>query len=338
MKELRCKISPNGEFCIYRLKKFNPASVGVDLSVEETVNNVAAMKAANLIGPQALFRLMELRRGELGDPLIFTTLTNFDNELKPRLYGGNGITPLGKRRIRNGAFILQRDYRKDCLVFFTLTLPSLNDEMMERVCSNWGKVVDEMKRRTLRALKAKGLPTEWVSVTEIQPKRSDREGRPVLHLHGVVCGRSNGKTWAISVEEWKDNWRCSLSSITGTEVSTKHAVSVQPVKKSAEGYLGKYMSKGGAQVEAVKAAGQAHWLPRQWWSMSRTLLDKIKRQTLLLRGADCLFLIEDLAQDTPEFVAFAREIYIEGRDGSKYSVATYGKLYPVGQSLLEYRG
>ena len=53
----------------------------------------------------------------------------------------------------------------------------------------------------------------------------------------------------------------------------------QQVKKSAAGYLAKYMSKGSAEIE--KMADDCGWeaIPSQWWNMTGPLRALVKKYT-----------------------------------------------------------
>lgn len=74
-------------------------------------------------------------------------------------------------------------------------------------------------------------------------------------------------------------------------------VNVQPVRKSAGGYLSKYMSKGSAEIAAMVEDVGVEAVPRQWWNLSKAARDWVKGELahgddagrLLLASVDAIF-------------------------------------------------
>lgn len=64
---------------------------------------------------------------------------------------------------------------------------------------------------------------------------------------------------------FREKWGDTLQNIVGQELYLGACENVQMVKKSAEGYLGKYMTKSGEEVAKVKEDGNEWMLPHQWW-------------------------------------------------------------------------
>jgi hypothetical protein len=64
------------------------------------------------------------------------------------------------------------------------------------------------------------------------------------------------------------------------------------VKKSAEGYLGKYMSKGCQDVAHFVEMGQESYVPGQWWFCTREMRQWVKSETL--KGPNTGKLVESI--------------------------------------------
>ena len=226
---------------------------------------------------------------ELGNPESVTwrsramglsKLTNSEAVKKRR--GTRGITALGKRRVRECCELLQRRYGRTRLTFCTLSLPSLPDWEMEKICDGWAGLVHKLQKAIAVRQRRAGLPVSTVGVTEIQPERSEREGRPVLHLHLVWVGRSRGSNWSVSTREIDQIWGTLLSNVLERDVNVGSACKLQSVRKSASGYLGKYLSKGYEQTNRWSNTWYFGWLPTAWWFASLAL--RRACESLSLRG------------------------------------------------------
>ena len=196
-------------------------------------------------------------------------LTNSEAPRKRR--GTGGITSLGKRRVRECCEFLQRRFGRQRLTFCTLSLPSLPDSEMEQICDGWAGLVHKLQKAIAVRQKRAGLPVSTVGVTEIQPERSEREARPVLHLHLVWVGRSRGSGWSVTTQEIDKIWGALLSNVLGRDVNVSSACKLQSVRKSASGYLGKYLSKGYEQTNRWCNTWYFSWLPTAWWFASLSL-------------------------------------------------------------------
>jgi len=165
MTKYSAKIYPNGEFSVHRPKRFRPDGVRqaeyTDQS-EALAELIALNKALGGPGQAAVLdRIDELRQdADLG----LSIPTNFDEPVEKRRYGLNGITPKARRKVRNGAFVLQSDVGKEHLSFLTLTVPELPVKDMQKLHEEWSKIVDSIKRKLTRALQESGLPGEVVRV------------------------------------------------------------------------------------------------------------------------------------------------------------------------------
>lgn len=208
-----------------------------------------------------------------------------NSEATRKRRGTGGITSLGKRRVRECCEFLQRRFGRRRLTFCTLSLPSLPDWEMEKLCDGWAGLVHKLQKAIAVRQRRAGLPVSTVGVTEIQPERSEREGRPVLHLHLIWVGRSTGSSWSISTSEIDQIWGTLLSNVLGRDVSVGSACKLQSVRKSASGYLGKYLSKGYEQVSRWSDTWYFGWLPTAWWFAS--LAVRRACESVSLRG-ECI--------------------------------------------------
>lgn len=241
-------------------------------------------------------------------------------------YGTKGITSYGARRVRNACYLIQAAVPKMCAVFATCTVPDMPVEEMSRLHDRWDVVVETYRRKLRRALDKKNLSTDSVTVSEIQGKRYERSGLPILHIHTVFGGRDVTGRPAITTEEHDRMWYDALSAALGGPVpESRYACNMQWVKKSAEAYLGKYMSKGSKVVVKMCADGFAGWLPKQWWGISASLGRRIDNETHGVR--EFAEWLNDVAEMEGSGVwLWHRDVLVELVSGDKITMARYGRL------------
>lgn len=211
--------------------------------------------------------------------------------------GLKGITAYGGRMTRNAAHCLQKAYGRKRLAFWTFTLPGYEPHLILCV-HHWSDIVRKFIQEIQRELKRKQAPIHVAGVTEIHPKRSEKMGWAVPHLHLVTVGwdgmtRTKDGRWHfyITQEKAQEIWLRVLTNTISKYLDegeavfngTKPRVNVQSVKKSAESYLGKYLSKGKKDVEKYIADGKEHsCLIRHWWHCTQELRESIKGMTKAL--------------------------------------------------------
>jgi hypothetical protein len=215
--------------------------------------------------------------------------------------GRKGITRNGQKFVRNGCHVLQRQYGRNRLGFATLTLDSADSNWQLLCCMHWAEIVRKFKQELQRALERVGAPIHNVGVTEIQTKRSDSVGYIVPHLHlvyvahngkGKLCkgfqaGTKSSPEWYLSHSDVKAifdrvcaNEISKQTGIPANEITVNNRVNLQAVRKSAEGYLGKYMSKGAKDVEKyLDQDPNRDDIPSHWWHCSKELRDIVKGLT-----------------------------------------------------------
>jgi hypothetical protein len=248
--------------------------------------------------------------------------------------GLKGISRLGARTVRNAAFLLQQKYGKENLTFLTCTLPPVSETAEYRAGAEWAEIVRIFNQGITRLLAAAGLPKTYVGCTEIQMKRYKRDGGLPLHLHIVFPGRHRFKGWAIGCEQFRAAWRNAVVARCPEYGGASWGASIDAVKveKDVEGYLGKYLTKGVASLNAILEddPGLAEFMPRAWWCCSLNLKRAIGKRITGGNGTARKLLQDIRAQDSR--ISFSRVIEIAGEDGTRYPVAIIGKLSPEGRN------
>lgn len=240
--------------------------------------------------------------------------------------GTLGITSYGKRMVRNAAHLLETESGWGRAIFATVTVPPLPLEKMRILHESWGKLVEYYRLGLRRALQKKGLSGESVTVTEVQEKRYQKTGLPILHLHSVFCGVTAVGRFALTVEDHDRIWFFAMRALIDIErTECTSACNLQRVKKSASGYMAKYLTKGCVAVVSAIKDGFAGWLPKHWWNCSRSLSRRVKSQT---RDASTLaeWLNTMADVDGNNVWKWHRDVVLEMSDGHKITIARYGQL------------
>ena len=195
-------------------------------------------------------------------------------------YGKNGITRYGKRVVKNSAILLERKYGIKRLGFVTATIPNLDASAIDVVCKNWALVIKKFFQKLKRHLEKLSQPMELICCTEIQEKRYKKYGVIAPHLHFIyVCkSRAHTKKFNILANILRRYWEDSIRQVLeksgikiSSNVSFKASINAQVIKKSAAGYIAKYMSKGGEIIDELEEKGLSDQLPSQWWTASKSM-------------------------------------------------------------------
>lgn len=202
--------------------------------------------------------------------------------------GSRGITSHGRRMVRSGCTLLERKYGKECLVFFTATIPQLPDDEMRSLSANFSECVRQFRQTWQRHAKKHGLDPEMVHVVELQEKRFASTGYAVPHLHAVFQGRQDSQSmWAIWVQKFDEFWECAVGAVLGREIKMPSACNTKRVRKSAANYLAKYCSKGSASLKRVAKWGEKMPLPSSWYGVTKALRADIVKATIRKRIDGC---------------------------------------------------
>lgn len=186
------------------------------------------------------------------------------------------------RNIRQACYLLEESYGKNHLSFLTLTLPSLPSEAMTVIHNNWGKLIDQFLKWLRYALEAKGIPLEYTYCTEIQLKRQEKYHESIYHVHLLFRGRKKKSNWAVTPSQIRKAWCRCIQNYYGGDFQQSALENVQRVKKSAERYLSKYLSKGRNHIHPQSANNADTLKPIHWGGIARGVRRIIDRLTLRL--------------------------------------------------------
>ena len=240
-------------------------------------------------------------------------------------YGQNGISRDGKKAVRNGCSLLERQY-KGRIGLCTVTLPSevqgLDKSDLWFISQQWAIFKKRFLQEFKRLLKRKGAPTEAISCTEIQEKRFRNRGEMAPHLHICYVAKPTNRAgnYYVSPSEVRgivkrvifnmlDREGITAKGIELPPINCNNSVNLQIIKKSAANYLSKYMSKGGEILDEIKEAGLGGAIPTQWWSPIGGMREWIKKNTVKLSQNICNFLASASRDD--EGIEYIRSISIE---------------------------
>lgn len=196
--------------------------------------------------------------------------------------GLKGITSHGQQMLRSACYLLERDYGNADLCFATLTVPTLPREGRVELARNWGALVNRLCQFLTRRLTKAGRPTKVAGCTEIQTARLASHAQAYLHVHAIWPSHSNesGRLWAVQWGEIRAWWAQALERYSGCSLPYQPRVELAPVRKSAEKYMGKYLSKGSGEAldGFIEDLGEDS-VPGQWWFMSADMRHQVKAET-----------------------------------------------------------
>lgn len=313
---LEAKLWPNGEIAFHLPKRLKETPQVALPPVESAKLGHCLLRVYGVEAAIGFARLLGL-----------SSVPNFDKPARAVVRSGSrGITALGRRRVRNAAYMLTREAGKHRLTFSTVTLPELTCEEMTVIHMNWNKVVDRYRLLLSRHLRASGLTGEIVGVSEVQEKRYEESGFPVLHCHFVFVGMHRGGGWVLSPSRHDYIWRKSIQSVLPLCVpNVASACQLKSVEKDAEGYLGKYMSKGGLAIANIVTNGYEWALPLQWWSCSRSIVRRME-SSMRYFNEGAQWLVSKAEVFDTGIWAFYSVVSIEMADGQFVDVGSYGRL------------
>ena len=232
-------------------------------------------------------------------------------------YGQKGITRNGKRKVKAGCTLLEREYGKKRLCLATITLPSedggLDSAALYYFCKNWNIFQKRFLQEIKRELKRQGAPTEFIAVTEFQEKRYERLGEPAPHIHFCYCGRAKNGRYYLHPDRVRQILKNVLENMGAENVDTSAAVNLQRIKKSAANYLSKYMSKGGEILEKLKEHGLENCIPNQWWSPVGGMRKWLKKNIRKISANLAEFLVTANEEDEGIIATHQISIQLEGK-------------------------
>jgi hypothetical protein len=257
---------------------------------------------------------------------------------------GKPQTAYSKRTVRNCIAKLERDHGKHNLAFATYTLPGLAEDELETLTQKSGAIAHRLTEEIGRDLKRSRIKPEVVWVCEIQDKRRQKTGVLAIHFHVVFQSRKNRyKPYAISKERNTEIWNRVISNALGRRIEMPSAANIQTIKKSAENYMAKYMSKGSKVAVDLEKQGESKVLPKNWWGATLTLRNWVKENTKSLSDSDKDFIKNNYnrfvnnLKDSPFIWLHLHTVKLQERNGEdiEIPVAILGKVRKDSMHLFE---
>ena len=182
--------------------------------------------------------------------------------------GLKGITPHGKRQVRDSCRLME-GMKKRCAMW-TVTLTD-EDYIALSVSRKWPKFQRRVIDLLCRYLKSHGDPAVVIAVCEIGSKRFSRTGRPDPHIHVITTGwgrRHPEGGWLLSPDRM-DQLVSQAAQYAGLPLADRRAASsIAEVRHSVASYMSKYLTKEmPVDLDKVEPEVQA-LVPHQWWNQS----------------------------------------------------------------------
>lgn len=245
------------------------------------------------------------------EQLGLSSVSNCHKDNQPRRHGLKGISPNGRKVVREACYLLERRYKKR-LGFYTLTCPYTDLQSVYSYNKDIAYIQRSFFQELKREYERKGCQWSYCSVLEIQPKRFERDGVPVLHIHYVApCYLPNSYTWILTASEIRVLWGRVLRNCLGQEPNTGASIDAAVIRSTAVGYISKYFSKSNENLGYI-AEICPDQLPSQWWSTSRNVRACIEANICTLPLAVCHSFIGGYYGDCvhPDDVLYLRNIYV----------------------------
>lgn len=259
---------------------------------------------------------------------------------------GKPQTTYSKRMVRNCVARLESLHGKANLAFATYTLPSLDELQMTLLRENWSEVCRQLIQALGRDLERAGIKPELVYVNEIQEERYKETGVIAPHIHVVFQSRRNRYAeYAISKERNTEIWNRVISNVLGQRIEAPSGASIEQVKKSAERYMSKYMSKGSEVAQQLDSDGMKSQLPKVWWGASHTLRRWVKDHIKLFADSSKEYIknnykrFQENLQNSPFSWLYVHNIVSTEphMENVEIPVAIVGRMKPEWFSSFEYK-
>ena len=249
-----------------------------------------------------------------------------------RMYGENGITRLGRRKVRAGCWLLTYEYPGIKKSFATLTVPRLSPEDEARVVARWGEIVRRFCQSLKRVVEQSGRNWRYVAVTEVQPKRWAERGEIGLHLHIVYLG-GDRRGWYVKPKKLRQCWRRAVCAVIEGRYDFSSCENVKRVKGNLAGYLSKYLSKGAKEIREIREKYPLLPIPAQWWSIDSATRYEI--ECLVCRDPSVTSFVEQLgcSYETTGIFSLFNEIVVDINDSPAY-VGASGYLTRSGYDFV----
>lgn len=266
-------------------------------------------------------------------PLGLSAVTNHHKPVS-RSYGLRGITQLGKSRVYEGAKILESRY--GCrLGFYTLTCPYTDGSMIYEFNRNIGEIQRRWFQTLRRFYESVNCVFSYVSVVEVQPERYEKRGEWALHIHYLApCYYPGTTQFILSSTGIRYLWMRQCADVLGVEADTSASLDSQVIRKSASGYLAKYVSKGSGDISFVAEIAPSQ-CPKQWWSMSANIRRVLQRCTTQIPESIAESYLYGSGVDMGCLrLNYQKDIYITSSSNVETKVGTCGQICKEGLLLL----
>jgi hypothetical protein len=169
--------------------------------------------------------------------------------------GLKGLSPRGGDIVCSVAAVMEEEFGTGGVAMFTGTLPELPLEKLLLNRKKWPLVVRDFHRELMRLLKHEGGSIAMTWVTEIHPQRLKYTGHIYPHLHLLYnCSPKGSKRLYLDYRLIQSIWDSQVKKHYGIKFTTTASTQCKRVRKSAVGYMGKYLTKGvGKEVEKAFA-------------------------------------------------------------------------------------
>lgn len=175
--------------------------------------------------------------------------------------GCRGISAKSADALKYWVGQFERKYGRKRLSFLTLTIPDMEGTLREQLQEHWAEIVHRFVDELKRILRRLGAPTDAIfGCTEIQLKRSERDGWNVPHLHLVFVGRKTIRgNWLVSPQGIRRVWkRVVCNQLPINDIDFGASENLQQIRRSAARYLGKYLSKSSSKSRNPASGGEWH--------------------------------------------------------------------------------
>lgn len=338
---LIARVWPNGEFSISAKKKFKPSvrfssrfrerkygykylSKCTDPREVEAHYGLTPRVLLDWLAPGYLAAVLE-ECATLG-------LSDAPKNHKRKKRGTSGLTGYARKMLRNCAWALARKVQKYDLGMITTTLPPMLPEDEVKAVNAWGEIMRQFTQWLHRRVKAAGGIPWVVGCCEIQESRQSDFGGLPLHSHLLLHTRVGGR-YVFSPSDIQSKWKETVLRVSGIEMAYVWDAStrIETVKKSAEHYLAKYISKGVSNPgQLMRESG--YEAPKNWWYAVGGMKKAIKGMVRLLSAADSGYLYW-LWQNAEYGLVYRYDVAVE-LSGSSVPVAWVGKLNQKGWNML----
>lgn len=268
-----------------------------------------------------LARLAWKERSDLGSSKV----TNSHKQPQTRAKrGSKGLTSHGRKRVFGGVSFIEWRVGKHNCSFLTLTLPPFPPELNPTIASVWSELIRQITQYIRRRLTNASLLNWIAGAHEIQEQRFRRDGTLALHFHCVFQGRRHGRDWEITPEEIRGAWRSIVSNQLPmlSDSDWRACERLEMVRRTASGYLAKYLSKGLRDMGDVESASR-QCLPSSWYSISRALGQLLN--SCVRTSGDA---ISTALNAPPEASFYHRSVRATVSEGREIIVGAYGKFKP----------